>query len=115
MGHIFHITEKAAWEAAVTCGTYTAESLSNEGFIHCSTKAQVLGTADLLFRGRAGLCLLCINEDKVPARIAYEDCYETGQQFPHIYGALPTTAVSHVIAFPPRADGTFAFPPDFPL
>jgi uncharacterized protein (DUF952 family) len=39
---IFHITPRADWEAAQTKGEYLSDSLRLEGFIHCSTLAQML-------------------------------------------------------------------------
>ncbi len=108
---ILHITTQAAWETAVATGQYTADSLASEGFIHCSTPTQVVGTANALFRGQPGLVLLCINPAQMQAPVVYEDCYETGQAFPHIYGALNLAAVTAVLEFPPNPDGTFSLPP----
>jgi uncharacterized protein (DUF952 family) len=108
---ILHITTKEAWETAAAAGQYIADSLKSEGFIHCSTPAQVLGTANALFRGQHGLLLLCIDPQQVQAPILYEDCYETGQAFPHIYGALDVDAVTAALHFPPNHDGTFTLPP----
>ena len=107
---ILHIAEESEWLAAVPAGFYRADSLETEGFIHCSTPAQVLGPANERFRGQEGLVLLCIDPEKVNAPIVYEDCYETGQEFPHIYGALDVDAVTAVIDFPPREDGSFVLP-----
>ena len=59
---IYHITKRAAWEQSLTKGHYSASSLDSEGFIHCSTRDQVLGVAQDLFRGQSDLVLLCINE-----------------------------------------------------
>jgi uncharacterized protein (DUF952 family) len=38
---IYHITSKQEWVSAQEQGEYTAPSLQTEGFIHCSTAAQV--------------------------------------------------------------------------
>ncbi len=108
---ILHITTRAAWETAVANGQYAAESLDSEGFIHCSTPAQVLGPANALYHGQRGLVLLCINSERVQAPIVYEDCYETGQLFPHVYGPLNLEAVTAVLEFPPNLDGSFSLPP----
>lgn len=107
---ILHITTRAEWETAVS-HPYTAPSLETEGFIHCSTPAQVLMPANQMFHGQTNLILLCIDPDKVTADIIYEDCYETGHQFPHIYGPLNRDAVTQTIEFPPNPDGTFSLPP----
>lgn len=110
METIYHITTRSAWEAAVTAGVYRAASLTSEGFIHCSTEAQVVSVADALYRGQADLLLLRIDSARLTAQVVYEDCYESGQAFPHIYGPLPVTAVTATAPFPPRDDGAFAWP-----
>ena len=107
---ILHITTQAAWETAVASGEYRDASLETEGFIHCSTAAQVLGPANEFYRGQAGLVLLGIDPALLDAPLVYEDCYETGQAFPHIYGPLPVTAVTQVFPFPPNPDGSFSLP-----
>lgn len=107
---ILHIAHKREWETAVTTGQYTADSLEIEGFIHCSTPEQVLIPANEHFRGQTDLLLLCIDPGLLSAPLVYEDCYETGLLFPHIYGALNTSAVLKVAEFPPLADGSFVLP-----
>jgi uncharacterized protein (DUF952 family) len=108
---ILHITTPDAWAEAQQQRQYTADSLAEEGFIHCSTPAQVVYVANERFRGRTDLILLLITASRVHAPIIYEDCYETGQNFPHIYGPLNLDAVAEVLAFPPAADGGFELPP----
>ena len=111
MNLILHITTRSDWETAVSHPPYTAESLHTDGFIHCSTPAQAVYAANEHFRGQSGFVLLCIDEDLVTADVVYEDCYETGMKFPHIYGPLNLDAVLGVVDFPPNADGSFSLPP----
>ena len=61
--------------------------------------------------GRRDLVLLVIDPARLAAELVYEDCYEVGQAFPHIYGPLNLNAVVSVVPFPPLPDGTFALPP----
>ena len=42
MKTIYHITPRQDWEKASSEGTYRADSLETEGFIHCSTSAQLV-------------------------------------------------------------------------
>lgn len=111
MQHLLHITSRAAWDAAREHDRYRDASLASEGFIHCSYPAQVLTPANALFGGRQDLVLLVIDPAAVAAPIVVEDCYASGQAFPHLYGPLETAAVVRVVDFPPSADGTFALPP----
>lgn len=107
---ILHITTPSAWAEGQQKGQYTADSLPTEGFIHCSTPAQVVYVANDRFRGRNDLILLVITSHLVRPPIVYEDCYETGQLFPHIYGPLNLDAVTQVLPFPSDTDGRFILP-----
>ena len=113
MSILLHIADRQAWEAAVQSGDYRADSLAQEGFIHCSLAEQVIPVANALYRGRLDLLLLVIDPAKVTAEIRFEDCYEKGEEFPHIYGPLPVEAVGQVLAFEPDQDGRFTMPPAF--
>ncbi|KAA3655901.1 MAG: DUF952 domain-containing protein [Chloroflexi bacterium] len=110
MNIILHITTKAGWQTAVSAQAYRDNSLDAEGFIHCSTPAQVLFPANAIFQGQHNLILLCIDPDKLTHQLVYEDCYESGIEFPHLYGPLNMDAVVDVVDFPPNEDGTFSLP-----
>jgi uncharacterized protein (DUF952 family) len=111
---ILHIIGRADWESALARGVY-APSLNAEGFIHCSTSAQILRTANRFYRGQPGLVILCIDESRLEAAPRYEPpdsaLDETPTDlFPHLYRPLNLDAVVRVIDFPPRADGSFELP-----
>ncbi|MDX1416494.1 MAG: DUF952 domain-containing protein [Candidatus Promineifilaceae bacterium] len=110
---ILHITTRDRWETAASTGFYYDHSLHIEGFIHCSTPQQIISSANKHYLGQSGLVLLSIATEKVTAPIKYEDSYESGQAFPHIYGLLNTDAVMSVVSFPTNEDGTFNLPADF--
>jgi uncharacterized protein (DUF952 family) len=112
---IFHITEREVWAAAQAAGEYRADSLAAQGFIHASTAAQVVETANRYYKGQDGLVLLCIDASRVTAPIKHEAASGEAHArdaglFPHIYGALNLDAVVRVLDFPCRADGTFELP-----
>jgi uncharacterized protein (DUF952 family) len=107
---IYHITSRAEWETALASGSFAADSLRTEGFIHCSTAEQVLATANRLFKGRTDLVLLCIETDSVQAEIRYENLEGGASRFPHVYGSLATGSIRAVHAFPPETDGRFELP-----
>lgn len=102
---IFHLAVDREWDV----GNYRPESLVSEGFIHCSTAAQLTDVANALYSGRRDLVLVTIDEPSVTAPIVWEDCYETGQRFPHIYGSINPEAVIEVAPFPPSEEGVFAW------
>ena len=108
MNTILHICRAADWGEAQTRGEYRAGSLSAEGFIHCSTSAQVIKTANRFYAGQRDLVLLVIDADRVSAAVKREAA--DGDWFPHVYGPLNLDAVTQALPFPPAADGTFAAP-----
>jgi uncharacterized protein (DUF952 family) len=109
MDTIYHITGGEEWERALSVGTYQGDTLASEGFIHCSTAAQVVPVANAFYRGRTGLVLLCIDSAKVEAEIRYEKG-EGEERFPHIYGCLDVSAVHQVLRFEPDGQGMFTLP-----
>ena len=98
MATIFHITKRGEWERAQREGSYQAQTLASEGFIHCSRSDQVIRIANTLFRGQMGLVLLEIDPRQVRAEIRYENCEGGQEDFPHIYGALDLGSVVRVLA-----------------
>lgn len=108
---ILHITRRSDWEAAQDEGDYRLDTLALEGFIHCSTPEQVLGPANEFYRGQNDLVLLVIDPDRLEAELVYEDSYNAGTAFPHIYGPLNLDAVTSVVPFPPQPNGSFVLPP----
>lgn len=109
MNTILHITKRQQWEQAKNLGTYRADSLDSQGFIHCSKSMQVLKVAKRFFDNQKELVLLFIDSEKVQAEIRYEPA-EIGELFPHIYGELNIDAVYQVIDFEAGEDGLFELP-----
>lgn len=103
---IYHITFAEDWYLALENGEYAAESLMREGFIHCSTRDQVLRTAQALFKNRSNLILLEIAVDRLPAEVRYEAA-ENGELFPHVYGSIEVSAVERVLPLLIGMDGRF--------
>ncbi|MGL5873588.1 MAG: DUF952 domain-containing protein [Xenococcaceae cyanobacterium] len=106
---IFHITSRSQWQKARESGIYEADSLDIEGFIHFSTLEQVVNTANLIFSGRSGLVLLCVEPEKLQAELKYEEVPGVGI-FPHLYGVLNLDAVENVLDFELNSEGKFELP-----
>ncbi|MGB8792360.1 MAG: DUF952 domain-containing protein [Mycobacterium sp.] len=114
MGHppavLLHLISSDEWSSAKTEGELRPESLSSAGFIHLSTPEQVHLPADRLYRGRDDLLLLHIDPARLDAPIRWESGVATDPEsklFPHLYGALPVSAVINVTSYRPGADGSF--------
>ena len=106
---IYHFCPRADWAAAEAAGSYTAESLTTQGFIHCSPADHVHISATGRARGRTDLVVLEIDESRLDPPAVWEDGdppHPTGKQFPHVYGPIPLDAVVEVHDYPPGPDGT---------
>ncbi len=111
MNTILHITQRKEWEAAKNIGLYQSDSLATEGFIHCSTIDQVVGSANRFFTGKQDLIVLSIATDLVKAKIVYEGA-DPNNLFPHIYGRLNTDAVTKITNLSTDLNGLFILPTD---
>jgi uncharacterized protein (DUF952 family) len=105
--NIYHIILRQDWDKAQKAGFYSPDSLNQAGFIHCSTKEQVLPTANRRFSGNKNLLLLVINPEKVKAKIVFEDLSNIGEKHPHIYSKLFLTAVESVLKLELNDGGKF--------
>jgi uncharacterized protein (DUF952 family) len=116
---IFHITSRTSWDEAQKRGDYRAESLTTEGFIHCSTLAQVLPVANNFYKGQSGLILLEIESTLLSAKLKWEPPsggapppgVPTGDKFPHVYGPINLDAVVRVVELTSKPDGVFELSP----
>ena len=105
---ILHITTDADWGTAQADGELVTPSLDEEGFIHCSTFAQLEATANRIFRGSGDLLLLEVDVEQLTAPLKWERATDVGDEFPHIYGPLNLDAVIGTQPLPQGPDG-YAF------
>lgn len=117
MGIILHITQRNAWNESAAGRYYAAASLTLEGFIHCSTTGQATDTLNRHFQNGSDLVCLCIDEQKLEAKVIYERPREiplqearTTELYPHLYGPINVSAVIRVVDLVPKADGSFQLP-----
>jgi uncharacterized protein (DUF952 family) len=106
---ILHITQREQWESAKNLGAYRGNTLDAEGFIHCSTLAQVISSANRFFKGLTDLVILEIEIDRVIPEVRYEGT-DQNNLFPHIYGELNVDAVIRSIDLDIGVDGSFILP-----
>ncbi len=108
--YFYHICKQTDWATAQQVGIYEAFSLEDEGFIHFSTEAQVLNTAQLFYKGQQDLVLLYIEAEKLIPEVVFENTTGGEELFPHLYGALNLDAVEKALPFVPNAEGYFEMP-----
>ena len=111
---IYHIAEEGDWKKAQESGEYRSPSLGRFGFIHCSTREQIIKVANFQYKGAEGKVLLEIDEELLNERVEYEKVPGApfDEAFPHVYGAIESNAVVGWAEFEPHADGSFEFPED---
>jgi len=108
---IYHITSRISWSAAQKSGLYSADSVTLEGFIHCSNISQILRVANKFFANQRGLVILVIEPTQLKPEVRWEATTDDADEFyPHIYGPLNLEAVRIVLDFEPGPDGMFSLP-----
>jgi uncharacterized protein (DUF952 family) len=97
---VYKICARAEWDAAVAAGEYVGSADdARDGFIHFSTAEQVEATAAKYFAGRSDLVLIEVDAAQLGPELRFEPS-RGGALFPHLYGALPLTAVVSARAYP---------------
>jgi len=88
---IYKICPTDIWQEAESAGSFTGSGIDViDGYIHFSTAAQTAETLALHFTKQDGLTLVEI--DTKSLNITWEES-RGGQLFPHLYEALPLSAV----------------------
>ncbi|MEZ5283114.1 MAG: DUF952 domain-containing protein [Acidimicrobiales bacterium] len=111
--NVFHISTPQAWQQAQLEGVYTHPSLEAEGFIHMSTRDELLATTERHYAGVVGLILLEVDTSALPdGALVWEMAPTVGREFPHSYGPIPTSAVVAVHPWDADASGGRQLPPE---
>jgi uncharacterized protein (DUF952 family) len=108
---IYKICEAAQWAQAEREGEFRGSAVDYaDGYIHFSTAAQVAGTAAKHFAGMSDLVVVAVAAEDLGAALKWEPS-RGGALFPHLYGALPLTAVRWAKPLRRDDDGRNMFPP----
>jgi uncharacterized protein (DUF952 family) len=114
MTELFHITERATWEAALPEREYRTSTrgvtLDEQGFIHCSLGHQLRAVADCVYGAADDLVVLVIDSARLTVPVRYEAPEPGAERYPHIYGPLPTDAVTAVLPVTRDATGRLVLP-----
>jgi uncharacterized protein (DUF952 family) len=108
--YIYHITSAKEWSEAQPAGVYQPANYTADGFIHCSFRDQVIKVANSYYRNANDMLLLKIDTDLVKSKIIEENLEGGEENFPHLYGQLPVSAVVQTAALPKDQNGYFSFP-----
>lgn len=93
---IFKILLRSEWQLAQSQGVFDGSEVDvADGFIHFSTASQLDETLRRYFAGQTNLVILEVDAASLANNLRWEPSRD-GDLFPHLYGALPTTAVTKV-------------------
>ena len=110
MTTIYKICDRIAWEKAEIAGRFAGSPIDGrDGFIHFSTVAQLPGTAAKHFAAQSDLILVAVDGDALGDALKWEPS-RGGELFPHLYAALPLSAVLWARPLTDETDGRRAFP-----
>jgi uncharacterized protein (DUF952 family) len=101
---IWHLARTTEWHEALANGSYAISTrdmaLAQVGFIHCSYVHQVPGVVALFYADEAapltllGIDTQYLDDAGIEVRAEPGDpAHPDGERFPHVYGAIPVTAV----------------------
>jgi uncharacterized protein (DUF952 family) len=112
---LYHVATAPDWERARQEGEYRTSTrgrtLSEEGFIHASTAAQVLPVANAVYLDeQQDLVLLVLDTSRIAAEIRCEPVPGWADPFPHIYGPLNVDAVVRAVPLERDAAGSVRWP-----
>lgn len=96
--YLYRLATAAEWRAAQEVGTVPLREIDErDGYVHLSTKAQVIETANLHFSGADGLLALEIPFQAVAANVKFELAPKRAETFPHLYGRLRREHVARAL------------------
>ena len=88
MEPLYHILSSNDWSGKSE-EDYLPPSFDKEGFIHLSTKQQLLDTANRHFRQERSLRVLEVNPKGLENNLVFEQIGEAIEAYPHLYQSLP--------------------------
>lgn len=89
---IFKIVPRTEWES-VGAEYHGSAHDKADGFLHFSTAPQLPETLRRYYAGQTDLMLVAVDAAALGAALKWEHSPSRGEDFPHLYGALPTSAV----------------------
>ena len=91
---IFKIVQAADWATAEQAGAFDGSAHDKaDGFLHFSTGPQLPETLRLYYAGQNNLVLVAVETDALGAALKWEHAPSRGEDFPHLFAALPLAAV----------------------
>jgi uncharacterized protein (DUF952 family) len=96
---IYHILLPETWERVRGNSFYEAESLSTEGFIHCSYEDQLEGVLGRYYADAEEVVILTLDANRLTSPLVSEPS-TNNEPYPHIYGPINFDAVVEAVTRP---------------
>ncbi len=104
--HVYRLATGAEWATTRKTGLAPLRDIDErDGYMHLSTRAQVLETANLHFAGADDLVALEIPLSSVSGEVKFELAPKRGEEFPHLYGPLKLEDIARAIRLIANSDG----------
>lgn len=100
---IFHLATPEEWTAAGARGVVEPTAFATEGFVHCSTRAQLDGTIERHFAGVDELVLLRLDEASLGPDLRWAES-RPGERYPHVHRPIALAEVLEIIPWRRRDD-----------
>lgn len=111
---VYKILRAGEWREALAAGVFSGSPADRaDGFIHFSTAPQARATAARHFAGERALTLAAVEAESFGEAMRWEPS-RGGDLFPHLYAALPLSAILWTEPLPLGEDGAHRFPESFP-
>ena len=92
---VYRLVTASEWKTAQETGAVPFRDIDEQdGYVHLSTRSQLLETANLHFAGVEDLMALEIPVGPIAANLKFELAPKRGEAFPHLYTTL---LASHVV------------------
>jgi len=109
----YKILTREQWEQFRADGIFHGAPVDlTDGYIHLSARAQTAGTAAKHFAGQDDLVLAMIDLAALGETVKWE-VSRGGELFPHVYGAIPLSAVTTSAKIRLDETGRHVFPAGF--
>jgi Uncharacterized protein conserved in bacteria len=107
---IFRIAAPDALAAAAAAGAFEGEAIDHaDGFIHCSTRAQLAGTLAVHYAEAERVAVAEIDAAALGDTVKWE-ASRGGEAFPHVHGVIPWAAVRTVHLIGRDGEGAWRLP-----
>jgi len=103
--YVYRLAALGEWKEALKAGRVPLREIDEkDGYIHLSTREQLLETARLHFAGARDLVALEIPLAPIASNVRFETAPKRGEAFPHLYAPLEPAMVKRVLAIEPDGD-----------